>query len=88
MNYILSLDQGTSSSRAIIFDKEAQVIKVEQSELEQFYPKDNWVEQSAESIWESQLKVAKQAIGQYTDSISAIGITNQRETVDRYTEKP
>ncbi len=91
MKYILSLDQGTSSSRAIKFNKKAQIIEIEQTEFKQYYPKDNWVEQSAEEIWESQLKVAQKTIGKDINEIHAVGITNQRETTilwDKNTGKP
>ncbi len=80
MTYILSLDQGTSSSRAIIFDKETNIVNLEQTEFKQYYPKQNWVEQSPIEIWESQLEVAKKVIENNQEKIHSIGITNQRET--------
>ncbi len=92
--YILSLDQGTTSSRAIIFDKEGQVIAVAQKEFKQYYPQSGWVEHDAQEIWSSQLSVATEAVakaGLRADSIAAIGITNQRETTiiwDRATGRP
>ncbi len=80
MKYILSLDQGTSSSRAIIFDKKTNIVNLKQTEFKQYYPKQNWVEQSPIEIWESQLKVAKEVIEDNLENIHSIGITNQRET--------
>ena len=88
--YILSLDQGTTSSRAILFDREGQIIRSAQEEFEQIYPRAGWVEHNADDIWASQLKVA-QAIVDDPDEIAAIGITNQRETTliwDRRTGRP
>lgn len=81
--YILSLDQGTSSSRAIVFDKTGKICSVAQKEFKQIYPKPNWVEHSANSIWRSQISVAIEAISEFDihpDEIASIGITNQRET--------
>ncbi len=83
MKYILSLDQGTTSSRAILFDRAAEIKSVAQSEFTQFFPEPGWVEHDAMEIWNCQLKVAKQAIRNLkikSDDIAAIGITNQRET--------
>ncbi len=83
MKYILSLDQGTTSSRAILFNKEAEIKSVAQEEFTQFFPKPGWVEHDAMEIWNSQLKVAKQAIKNLrlkAQDVAAIGITNQRET--------
>lgn len=88
--YILSLDQGTTSSRAILFDREGQIVRSEQEEFEQIYPRAGWVEHNADDIWASQLKVAK-AIVDDPAEIAAIGITNQRETTviwDRRTGQP
>lgn len=81
--YILSLDQGTTSSRAILFDKKANIVAVEQQEFTQFYPKPGWVEHDANEIWQSQLKVAQNVLinnNIQASEIAAIGITNQRET--------
>lgn len=82
-NYILALDQGTTSSRAILFDKSGAIKGVAQKEFTQIYPKPGWVEHDATEIWESQLQVAREVL-QITnvkvDEIAAIGITNQRET--------
>ena len=83
MKYILSLDQGTTSSRAIVFNKTAEIKSVAQEEFTQFFPQPGWVEHDAIEIWNCQLKVAKQAIKNLkikSNDIAAIGITNQRET--------
>jgi len=88
--YILSLDQGTTSSRAILFDHDGQVIKVAQQEFRQIYPKPGWVEHDPNDIWQTQLKVAQDVVDDPAD-IAAIGITNQRETTliwDRETGEP
>lgn len=82
-SYILALDQGTSSSRAIVFNEKAEIISKVQKEFSQIYPKAGWVEQDPMEIWESQLTVAKMAIEEANinaSDILAIGITNQRET--------
>ncbi len=94
MKFILALDQGTTSSRAIVFNHKGQIVAVAQKEFQQFFPKPGWVEHDAEEIWKSQLAVAKQALkkaGATGKDIAGIGITNQRETVvvwDRETGKP
>ncbi|HYE32073.1 MAG TPA: glycerol kinase GlpK, partial [Methylomirabilota bacterium] len=94
MKYILALDQGTTSSRAIIFDHAGSIISVGQQEFRQIFPKPGWVEHDAQEIWASQSNVATQALakaGLNGSDIAAIGITNQRETVviwDRETGKP
>ena len=91
MKYILSLDQGTSSSRAILFDKKTNIKGVEQTEFKQYYPNDNWVEQSPQEIWETQLEMAKKVIGEGINDLYAIGIANQRETTilwDKNTGEP
>ncbi|MBS1811733.1 MAG: glycerol kinase GlpK [Acidobacteria bacterium] len=81
--YILALDQGTTSSRAILFDKAGKIIGVAQQEFPQIFPKGGWVEHNPEAIWQSQLNCARQVIAdaqiKATD-VAAIGITNQRET--------
>ncbi|MGK7394812.1 MAG: glycerol kinase GlpK [Candidatus Cyclobacteriaceae bacterium M3_2C_046] len=93
-NYILSLDQGTTSSRAIVFDKQGEIISVKQKEFEQIFPQPGWVEHNPREIWSSQAEVALQAlksVGISEKNISAIGITNQRETAvvwDRETGQP
>lgn len=92
--YILSLDQGTTSSRAIVFDKKGNIISVAQKEFTQYFPKPGWVEHNATEIWSTQAGVAAEAIankGLNAENIAAIGITNQRETVviwDKNTGKP
>lgn len=92
--YILSFDQGTTSSRAILFDKNGKVVSMAQKEFKQYYPKSGWVEHDANEIWSSQLAVATEAVAQAglkATDIAAIGITNQRETTivwDRKTGKP
>ncbi len=92
--YILSLDQGTTSSRAILFDKSGNIVKVAQKEFTQFYPKPGWVEHDAMEIWGTQSGVAREVLetaGVSPHEIAAIGITNQRETTvvwDRHTGKP
>ena len=81
--YILSLDQGTTSSRCIIYDKQGNMVSVAQKEFTQIYPKDGWVEHDAMEIWSTQMGVAQEAllkIGCTYKDIEAIGITNQRET--------
>ena len=77
MSYILSIDQGTTSSRAIVYDKNAQPIKTAQQEFPQIYPSDGWVEHDPEAIWESVLSTTKKVLRK---GVKAIGITNQRET--------
>jgi glycerol kinase len=92
--YILALDQGTTSSRAILFDKDSNIVAVEQQEFTQNYPKPGWVEHNAKEIWQTQLKVARDVLknnGVEVSEIAAIGITNQRETTlvwDKYTGEP
>ena len=94
MKYILSLDQGTTSSRAIVFDHVGRVKAVSQKEFPQIFPKPGWVEHDAEAIWKTQLATAKAALRNAkltAKQIAAIGITNQRETTllwDRQTGKP
>jgi len=91
---ILSLDQGTTSSRAILFDTEAKWVSQGQYEVKQSFPHPGWVEHDPEQIWASQLAAARDAIargGIAVEEISAIGITNQRETAliwDKITGKP
>ena len=92
--YILALDQGTTSSRAIIFDKKGAIITTAQKEFTQIFPQPGWVEHDANEIWSTQLGVAAEAIskaGLSPENIAAIGITNQRETTvvwERATGKP
>ncbi|MBD5086986.1 MAG: glycerol kinase GlpK [Clostridiales bacterium] len=92
--YIISLDQGTTSSRAIVFDKRGNIVGSAQKEFKQIYPKAGWVEHDPEEIWNTQLEVLKQAVAKSRislSSVTAIGITNQRETTivwDKETGKP
>jgi glycerol kinase len=82
-NYILSLDQGTTSSRAILFDHEGSIVAVSQKEFEQIYPVPGWVEHNPLEIWSTQVSVATEVLaksGLNSIDIHAIGITNQRET--------
>ncbi|MFA7691558.1 MAG: glycerol kinase GlpK [Candidatus Hydrogenedentales bacterium] len=94
MAYILALDQGTTSSRAILFDQNGRVRSLAQKEFTQHYPEPGWVEHDPEEIWSSQITVALEAMGKIHASaqdIAGLGITNQRETVvvwDRDTGKP
>ncbi len=92
--FILALDQGTTSSRAIVFDRNGLPVAVAQKEFTQYYPKPGWVEHDSEEIWSTQAGVALEAItkaGLESVNIAAIGITNQRETAvvwNRKTGKP
>ena len=94
MKYILALDQGTTSSRSIIFDKAGRIKAMAQREFPQIFPKPGWVEHDPEAIWKTQLATAKAALRKAkltTKKIAAIGITNQRETTllwDRETGRP
>ncbi|MES3629532.1 MAG: glycerol kinase GlpK [Longimonas sp.] len=94
MSYILALDQGTTSSRAIIFNEEGLIETIAQNEFQQFYPKPGWVEHDPREIWSTQAGVAAEAIskvGASSREIAGIGITNQRETTvvwDRRTGEP
>ena len=92
--YILALDQGTTSSRAILFDQDQNIVEMTQREFTQIYPKEGWVEHDAMEIWSSQYAVMMEVIAQSgveAADIAAIGITNQRETTilwDRETGRP
>ncbi len=92
--YILALDQGTTSSRAIIFDEESTPVSISQHPFEQYYPQPGWVEHNPNEIWYTQSSVAAEAIARANltgRDIACIGITNQRETVvvwDRSTSEP
>lgn len=94
MSYILALDQGTTSSRAILFDRAGSIVSVAQKEFRQLYPEPGWVEHDPDEIWSSQAGVAAEAITRARigpGDIAAIGITNQRETTiawDRATGRP
>ncbi len=93
-SYILSFDQGTTSSRAIVFDKQGAIVSIAQKEFEQQFPYPGWVEHDPNEIWSTQLGVAAEAVskaGITVKDIAAIGITNQRETIvvwDRETGLP
>ena len=83
MSYILAFDQGTTSSRAIIFDAESRIISLSQTEHTQIFPNNGWVEHNPQEIWETQSKVAVEALRNANltaKDIAAVGITNQRET--------
>ncbi|MBC8278921.1 MAG: glycerol kinase GlpK [FCB group bacterium] len=92
--YILSLDQGTTSSRAVVFDRDLNMISAAQEEFEQIFPHPGWVEHNPIDIWNTQLSTAEHALnkaGPDASSVAAIGVTNQRETTilwDRKTGKP
>ena len=92
--YILSLDQGTTSSRAILFNQKGEIVHAAQSEFTQYFPKPGWVEHDANEIWGSILAVIAGVLsesGVNAKQIAGIGITNQRETTvvwDKETDKP
>lgn len=92
--YVMALDQGTTSSRCILFDKQGNICSMAQKEFPQIYPKPGWVEHNPMEIWSSQLSVATEAIskiGASGEDIAALGITNQRETTivwNRHTGEP
>ncbi len=92
--YILALDQGTTSSRAVLFDREGNARASASQEVKQYYPQPGWVEHDAEEIWQSQRFVAEKVLAEEKvrpEDLAGIGITNQRETVvlwDRETSKP
>src|SRR5256885_6044712 len=94
MPFILALDQGTTSSRAIVFDHDGAIRAVAQKEFTQIFPQAGWVEHDPQEIWASQIGVASEALGRAQlapGDIAAIGITNQRETTivwDRRTGEP
>jgi len=94
MKYILALDQGTTSSRALLFDRNGKIQAVAQKEFEQIYPNPGWVEHDPNEIWSTQMGTASEALsraGASTQDIAALGITNQRETTivwDRETGEP
>src|SRR5438477_4875920 len=94
MKHILALDQGTTSSRTIVFDHSGNVVASAQKEFRQIFPKPGWVEHDAREIWATQLHTAKEAVakaGLKAADVAAIGITNQRETTvvwDRSTGEP
>jgi glycerol kinase len=92
--YVMALDQGTTSSRCIIFDKQGKMKSIAQKEFTQIYPKPGWVEHDPMEIWSSQISVATEAmakLGITADQIASIGITNQRETTivwNKHTGQP
>jgi glycerol kinase len=94
MKYLLALDQGTTSSRALLIDESGKVVAVAQKEFTQIFPQPGWVEHDPNEIWASQIGVAADALGRAGISakdVAAIGITNQRETTvvwDRKTGEP
>ncbi len=94
MSYVLALDQGTTSSRAIVFDEQGRIVSVAQKELEQIFPRPGWVEHDPGEIWSTQAGVAAEALGRTpgrSPEVAAVGITNQRETTvvwDRRTGEP
>ncbi|MEL7270365.1 MAG: glycerol kinase GlpK [Bacteroidota bacterium] len=93
-DYILALDQGTTSCRAVVVDQKGSIVSVAQKEFTQIFPKPGWVEHDATEIWATQAGMAAEAVskkGIKGEQIAAIGITNQRETVvvwDRHTGEP
>ena len=92
--YVLALDQGTTSSRAIVFDRSGSIVTLAQKEFSQMFPSPGWVEHDANEIWSTQSDVMQEALsraGIQASDVAAIGITNQRETVvvwDRRTGQP
>ena len=94
MHYIMALDQGTTSSRCILFDKSGNICSVVNKEFKQYYPQPGWVEHDADEIWDTTLEVARAAMAKLSvkaEDIAAIGITNQRETTvvwDKETGEP
>ena len=90
--YVLALDQGTTSSRAILFDRNGRIVSMSQKEFTQIYPAPGWVEHDPLEIWETQINAAKEAVKDISVSeIACIGITNQRETTilwDKNTGEP
>jgi len=92
--YVLAFDQGTTSSRSIVFDRDARVVALAQKDFQQIYPKPGWVEHDPMEIWSSQSATANEALSRAnlsTDAIAAVGITNQRETTvvwDKDSGKP
>src|SRR5690349_14227788 len=94
MSFILALDQGTTSSRAIVFDEGGAIRAIAQKEFAQVFPRPGWVEHDPNEIWATQVAVATEALvraGLQPGAVAAIGITNQRETTivwDRQTGEP
>ncbi len=91
MSHILAIDQGTTSSRAILFDAGMKIIAVAQEEFQQHFPASGWVEHDPDDLWQTTLRTCREVLAKTDDKIAAIGITNQRETTvvwDRKTGKP
>ena len=94
MSYVMALDQGTTSSRAILFDAAGGIVAVDQYEYTQHFPKPGWVEHDPNEIWDTQLRAARGVLekaGAVASDLAAIGITNQRETAlvwDKATGEP
>ena len=92
--YLMAIDQGTTSSRAIVFDRSGEIVQVAQEEFPQIYPADGWVEHDPEAIWSTTLNVSREALTTAERDggrVVAIGVTNQRETTilwERDTGKP
>lgn len=90
--YVLALDQGTTSSRAILFDRNGNIVKISQKEFRQIYPNPGWIEHNPLEIWETQLNAAREVLnGINKEEVACIGITNQRETTvlwDKNTGQP
>src|ERR1041385_5994141 len=90
MKYIIALDQGTTSSRAVLFDEKGNIEGIAQQEFTQFFPQSGWVEHDPNEIWSTQLGVLQRVIAEKNidaQSIEAIGITNQRETTVVWNKK-
>lgn len=94
MTYLLALDQGTSSSRSMVFDETGAIVAVAQREFRQLFPQPGWIEHDPMEIWHSQLATCREVLaktGLKADALGALGITNQRETTvlwDRATGEP
>src|ERR1041385_702168 len=91
MKYVLALDQGTTSSRAIVFDHSGRVVSVAQQEFRQIFPRPGWVEHDASEIWATQSSVALEALQKASltaTDVAAIGTTSQRETTVVWNGKP
>ena len=80
-DYVLALDQGTTSSRAILFNRAGEIVSLAQKEFRQIYPQAGWVEHDPEDIWRDTQATLRQVVEQDKGAVQAIGITNQRETV-------
>ena len=79
-HFVLSLDQGTTSSRAMLFDQNCRVLRTAKHEYNQLFPRPGWVEHDPADIWSTQIQAARQAVGKYGSKVVAIGVANQRET--------